>query len=234
VALIDRLVQVAEVDVKRLAVKRQLAAAPAAVKEDEVKLEQAKALVQKHKDDAKKAGLELKRLEGEVKARQAEVEKAGISQNQARANTEFQALGKRIAGLKGEIGEFEMKILEEYERADARERDRLPFEKKVKELEATLKVTRDKVGAEVKRLEGELAKLEAARKDALTVLGKDELALYERALTKHGDRAVVPVLDNYCQGCLVGVRPNQLELLRSREQLVTCWECDRILYLEAK
>ena len=58
------------------------------------------------------------------------------------------------------------------------------------------------------------------------------LELYKAALERHGDRAVAPVQGSVCQGCLITVRPQQLSLLRARDQIVTCWECGRVLYLE--
>jgi predicted nucleic acid-binding Zn-ribbon protein len=231
-SLIDKLVQVAEIDGRRLALLRKIEAAPSSVRSDEVKVENVKAELARMKDDSKKGTLEVKRLEGELKAKQQEVEKTQTAQNQAKSNEEFQAHGKKMAALKTEIGDFEIKVLEEYERADHREKDRAPLEKKLKELEAEAKTTRDRVAAESKKLKDELAQVEGERRERLKVLDKDQLALYERALSKHGDRAVVAVVDNFCQGCLVSIRPNQMAHLKSREQVVTCWECGRLLYLE--
>lgn len=232
VALIDKLVAVAEIDGRRIALERRLDAAPAALRSDDAKIEQVRAQLARQKDETKKGTLALKHLDGELKAKQQDVDKTQTAQNQARANDEFQALGKRIAGLKGEIGDLETKTLEEYERADQRDRERAPLEKKLKELEAEAKSARARVDAESRKLREELAKVEAERKEALAALDKDQLVLYERALEKHGDRAVVAVVDGYCQGCLVSIRPNQLAQLRGRSQLVTCWECARVLYLE--
>jgi predicted nucleic acid-binding Zn-ribbon protein len=228
--LIDKLVQVSEIDARRIAVQRKLDAVPAPLRDFEAKIESAKGRLTREKDEAKKGGLEIKRLEGEVKAKQQEIEKCETARNTSRSNDEFQALGKKIAGLQKEVGDFEMKILEEMERQDARDKGRAPLEKQVKEIEAELKVARTKVDAEVKVLKEQLAKIDAERKESLGILDKDQRAIYDKAIERHGDRAVVPVQDNYCQGCLVKIRPNQAAQLKGGDVLVTCWECGRILY----
>jgi hypothetical protein len=45
------------------------------------------------------------------------------------------------------------------------------------------------------------------------------------------EKAVAPVQDQVCGGCFISIRPNQLSLLKGRDQLVTCWQCGRILHL---
>ena len=231
-ALMDMLIAVALVDARRLALKTKLVAAPAGARAEEAKAEAARSTVGKQRDESKRAGLELKRLEGEVKAKQQDVEKTQTQQNQARANDGFQAHGKRILALKAEIGDLEMKILEEFERADRRESDRAPLDKKVKELEAESKAARARADAAASALRAELEAADAERREKLAGLDPKQLAVYERSLEKHGDRAVVAVQDGYCQGCLVRIRPQQSVQLRGRENIVTCWECDRLLYAE--
>lgn len=230
--LIDKLKAVSEVDVRRLALERKLADLPNAPRAVEAKADVVRATLARQKEEQKKGTLEMKRLEGEVKAKQQEVDKTEAARNQARANDEFQAHGKKIQGLKVEIGDLETKILEEMERQDQRAKDRTPLEKKLAELEAEARATRAQAEVEGKALRAQLAEVQAERRELLSVLGKDELSLYERALERHGDRAVISVVDGYCQGCLVSIRPNQAAQLRGGEQIVTCWECGRMLYSE--
>jgi predicted nucleic acid-binding Zn-ribbon protein len=232
-ALIDRFVTLAEIDDKRIALEKKLANAPRASKEGEARANDAKAAVLRFKEDAKKAGLELKRLEGEAKAKQQELEKTQIAQNQAKGNDEFKLLGKKADGLKAEIGAIETKILEEYERQDHRGADQGALEAKEKEAAAVAKKLAAEAEAVMSALRAELATVEADRKAAIEGIDKPALDMYRQALDRHGDRAVGAVQGAVCQGCFTSVRPNQVSILRAREQIVTCWECGRILYLAA-
>ncbi len=231
-ANIEDFVKLSGIDDRRLALERKLAAAPRAAKEGDSRATEARAALQRFKEDAKKAGLELKRLEGEVKAKQQEAEKTQVAQNQAKGNEEFKLLGKKIDGLKAEIGSIEMKMLEEYERQEHRGADLAALEAKEKEATKESGALNREAEAQIATLRADLAKVEAERKAASEGLDKGSLDMYRQALDRHGDRAVSSVADGVCQGCFISIRPNQISLLKSKEQIVTCWQCGRILYLE--
>ncbi len=231
-ALIDAFIKLSGIDDRRIAVERKLANAPRAAKEADGKAKEAKDALQKFKEDAKRAGLELKRLEAEAKAQTAEIEKTQINQNQAKGNEEFKLLGKKVDGLKEALGIIETKILEEYERIDRRGPDQAALEAKEKAALAEAAALNKAAEAEIATLKADLAKIEAERKAALEGVDKQALAMYREALERHGDRAIASVASSSCQGCFTSVRPNQISLLKSREQILTCFECGRILFLE--
>jgi predicted nucleic acid-binding Zn-ribbon protein len=231
--LIDRFVKLAGIDDRRLALERKLAKVPQASKEGEAKAKEAKDALQRFKENGKKAQLELKRLEAEVKAKQQEVDKTQVAQNQAKGNEEFKLLGKKADGLRAEIGDIEMKILEEYERADRRGSDTAALEAKEKEAQREYQALAKEAEAQSNAVKAELAQVEAERKEALSGIDKAALEMYRQALDRHGDRAVAAVAGGVCQGCFISIRPNQISMLKSGEQIVTCWQCGRILFLEA-
>jgi len=232
-ALIDRLIALARIDERRLELEKKIARAPEAALGEEAKAKQSRDHITKLKEDAKRAILDTKRLEAEAKAKQEEVEKTQIAQNQAKGNEEFKLLGKKIATLKAEIGALELKILEEYERADRRTAELATVEKSQKEVDQHAATERKKADEVLRGLKEELAKVQAERAQAASGIEKEPLAMYRAALERHGDRAVTSVQGQVCGGCFIAIRPNQLSMLKGREQLVTCWQCGRILYLES-
>jgi predicted nucleic acid-binding Zn-ribbon protein len=230
--LIDGFIKLAAIDDRRIALERKLENAPKASNEAASRLKEAKDALQRFKEDGKKAGLELKRMEADAKAKQQELEKTQIAQNQAKGNDEFKAHGNKIEGLKKEIGDLETKILEEYDRAEHRGPDQAALEAKGKEAEATATKLKKEAEALLTALKAELGRVLDERKAAVTGIDKGALDNYTQALERHGDRALAAVSQNTCQGCFTSVRPNQISLLRSREQLVSCFECGRFLHLE--
>jgi predicted nucleic acid-binding Zn-ribbon protein len=231
-ANIQDFVTLSAIDDRRLALERKLANAPRGAREGEARAAEAKQALQRFKEDAKKAGLELKRLEAEAKAKQQEVEKTQVAQNQAKGNEEFKLLGKKIDGLKEEIGSIEMKILEEYERQDHRGADQAALEAKEKEAAKEAAGLTKEAEGQIAALRSELAQVETERKAATAGLDKGSLEMYRQALDRHGDKAVAAVSGGVCQGCFISIRPNQVSLLKSKEQIVSCWQCGRILFLE--
>lgn len=230
--LIDRFVKLSEIDDRRIALERKLENAPRAAKEGDARAKEAKDALQKFKEDAKRASLELKRLEADVKSKQQEVEKTQIAQNQAKGNEEFKLLGKKIEGLKAEIAAIEMKILEEYERQDTRGADQAALEAKDKEAAKAAQALAKETEAQIAALKAAHAKVLEERKAATEGIDKQALDMYKEALERHGDRATAAVHGGVCQGCFISIRPQQLSQLKSREQLVTCWQCGRLLHLE--
>lgn len=233
-ALIDAFIKLSGIDDRRIALERKLQNAPRAAKEGDARSKEAKDALQRFKEDAKKSGLELKRLEADAKAKQQEIEKTQVSQNQAKGNEEFKLLGKRSEGLKAEVAAIEVKMMEEYERAESRGSDQAALEAKAKEAQAASDKLNKDAEALITALSNELGRVEAERKAALEGIDKAALAMYREALDRHGDRGVAGVNGNVCQGCFTTVRPQQLSLLKTKEQIVTCFECGRILFLEGR
>jgi predicted nucleic acid-binding Zn-ribbon protein len=232
-ALIDTFLALGGIDTQRIALERKIAQAPLKAREGEARAKQAREALVKFKEDAKKQTLEVKRLEADIKAKQAEVEKTEISRNQAKGNEEFKLLGKRIDDWKAEIGTLEGKLLEDYERADHRASDQAALEKKQKEAEAEAAVLAKEAEVLLAKLRAELAVVAEARTKALAAVDRQALEIYRVALETHGDKAVTSVEGDTCQGCFIKIRPQQISMLKGREQLVTCFQCGRILYIEA-
>lgn len=61
----------------------------------------------------------------------------------------------------------------------------------------------------------------------------DALRLYERVRGKFPTDAVVPVTNNACPGCFIGVGPQIIVQISRGEALQKCQSCGRILYIEA-
>lgn len=77
------------------------------------------------------------------------------------------------------------------------------------------------------KLEG-IEELRKAREAIATRIPPQLLNRYER-LSKSYGRAVVPVTGNLCLGCFVTL-PTSYPSLKTKNQLLTCENCGRILY----
>jgi predicted nucleic acid-binding Zn-ribbon protein len=231
-ALIDQFLKLSGIDDRRIALERKLQNAPRAAKEADLRAKEAKDAVLRFKEEAKKSTLELKRLEADAKGKQQEIEKTQIAQNQAKGNDEFKGLGKRIEGLRAEVAAIETKMMQEYERVESRGADQAALDAKEKEAQAQAAKLNKEAEALLTALKAEYVRVEGERKAALEAIDKAALETYRQALDRHGDRATAAVTNSVCQGCFTSIRPNQVSMLRSREQLITCFECGRILHLE--
>jgi len=189
----------------------------------------ARAALEALKAENKVGARDLKRLEGEAKAKQEEINKAKGALNSVKNNTEYQVLLKTIASREEDLAELETGILEAFEAQDERD----GREKGCKERLATQQKDLDLATARVKKEQGEaqqqIDELTAARELASGKVDPQHLRLYETLLNKLGDAALAEVREEICQGCYMKVRPDQISKVRGRKELVTCFTCGRIL-----
>jgi hypothetical protein len=82
----------------------------------------------------------------------------------------------------------------------------------------------------LKRLQGELERLQEERRRQASRLETGLLQSYQRLLRSRGGLAVAPVRDGSCLGCHVALTPQTYNELRKGEVLMTCANCQRILY----
>lgn len=102
----------------------------------------------------------------------------------------------------------------------------------LQDLDLMIKEARDNdTSSELKhmgfKLDG-VAKLQEARETLAQRIKPQLLNRYER-VSKNYDRAIVPVSGNLCLGCFVTL-PTSYSSLESKDAMLTCENCGRILY----
>lgn len=227
---LDAILRVGEVDRALFQAQRRRAQALQISAPQEARAGDAKRLLEKLKEQAKTMARDTTRLEGEAKAKQAEIDKAQVNLNQAKTNEEFQSLTRTIAARKAELGELETKILEAYEAQEKRTQDQKETEVRLKQHEAEVAEAKKRVAEEMKKIDADVARLEGERQAVADAVGAEHLAVYQRVLETNKDAATAAVVREICQGCFMKVRPDQISQIRGK-QLSTCFTCSRILYL---
>ena len=173
---------------------------------------------------------ERKDLEGDVKEIQEKITKHKDQLYQVKTNEQYRAMLKEIEGEEGNIRKIEDQLLEKMIEAE-------DLQKYVQEAAARLEGEKARVAAEIRRLQEERQKdlsererLQARRKDVAAVLSESVLTLYERIRTNRSGVAVVEVREGLCTACNVRLRPQAYNDVRRNESVLTCDNCDRILY----
>ena len=72
--------------------------------------------------------------------------------------------------------------------------------------------------------------LQGRRKEVAAALTAGVLELYERIRVARPGVAVAEVRDGLCMACNVRLRPQRYNEVRSSDALMTCDNCNRILY----
>ena len=173
---------------------------------------------------------ERKDLEGEIKVIQEKIAKHKDQLYQVKTNEQYRAMLKEIAGEEANIRKIEDQLLEKMIEAE-------DIQKHIQDAASRLEGEKARVVGEVERLQSERQadveerdRLEARRQELQAALDESVRKLYERMRVIRQGMAVAEVRDGLCTACNVRLRPQVYNEARTNEALLTCDNCDRILY----
>ncbi len=147
-----------------------------------------------------------------------------------KTNQEYAAVLKEIESLKERRSRLEDEILDLFEQIEAAQEAAREQATLFQEREKTCEEQRTAKEAELRRLRGELARLEEERRRQARRVEPGSLQAYQRLLRSRGGVAVALVKDGSCLGCYVALTPQTYNELRKGDVLITCANCQRILY----
>lgn len=229
---LEALLELGDVDRRLIEARRRRAQALALAAPQEARVQDAQRQLDAFKDKAKQAVLETKKLEADVKAKQAEIDKTSVNLETTKNNDDYKMLLKALEARKAEHGDLEMKVLEAYEATDKRAADEKELQARKKLLDAELASAKGRAAEATAKVDKELAELAAARTAAVAKANPAHVAHYQRVLeAQKGQEAIAAVVKDICQGCSLKVRPEQVSLIRAGKTVETCYDCQRILYL---
>jgi len=205
---------------------------PEAVQEIDRAISGERQALSKAEEELKESQLLQKRSESELQDKEAGIRKYEIQLDQVKTNKEYSALQNEIRSMKADASLLEEKIIELLDRVEA-------SQQKVKEEKLRMQEI-EKQGAEKKAaLEGEekerrsaLEQLVEKKKSLIKNVTPEVASLYERIVKNKKGLALVLIDGETCSACQMRLRPQQLNEIKRREQVVLCEQCQRILYSE--
>jgi predicted nucleic acid-binding Zn-ribbon protein len=166
---------------------------------------------------------ELKQVEEQVKGKQARLW-------EIKKNEEYSAVLKEIELLKATRSALEEEILLLFDQIEGASRTVAAREGELKDRDAEFARLRAAKEAELTRLQQEVAEFTKQRAGRARRIEAGLLQGYTRLLKSRSGLAVVPVKDGSCSGCFVALTPQAHTEVRKAEVLMTCANCQRILY----
>ena len=178
---------------------------------------------------------ERARLEKEIFEQKQRAERGDRNLMAAKKPDEYTAAIREADAARKQISTFETQVLEQmeaFEQAEAQLKERAPEVENLRaDMEARFKAFDEQ--AEQKRRE-----LQAARdeRERLTrELPKATSALYNRISARIRDGvAVAEARNGACTACYMSLRPQVMADVRRGEEIITCDNCNRILYYAPK
>jgi hypothetical protein len=228
---LQRLIDLQRLETTIADAKATIAAHPQRLADADAQLAAATQLLDAAKNRLKENQDARRELEKDVALYQGRLSKFRDQQSAVKTNKEYQALGHEIETAQRDLGGVEEKVIERMVEADALASD-------VKQAEAVFAARRKEIEAEKKRLNDELATVEAALKTAteartalLSQMEPRLVATFEQvARVRKGIAVTMATRDGLCSVCHVRLRPQVFQQVRHNDSIIQCDSCQRILY----
>lgn len=220
----SRELELREIGLQLEELARQRAALDAEIAAAEDRVAGAEADLENSRSEGRHMDLDLQTAEEKVSKFKAHL-------LDVKTNEELWALQRQIDTAQGEVGALEERIIEQLVRGDEVEarisvrRDEL--------AEVTARVDRERAEADSKEaaLERERAEVEAAIADLRENVPADLLHRYDDVKKARHGVAVAEVIDEICQACHVGLRPQLYVETLELKEIHGCENCRRIVFV---
>jgi uncharacterized protein len=173
---------------------------------------------------------ERKKLELDVEAKKAQIEKYALQQFQTKKNEEYRALAHEIETCKQVILKLDDQQIELMEKAEGAQKDVVVATQTSNEAKKLVEGQVANLGARETNLKKELAELESNREQLLSAVDESTRSRYERLLKNKGSNVVVGVQHGVCGGCHMKLPVQIIVSCQAQQEIVTCINCGRILY----
>lgn len=232
------LLELQSIELQIVDIRRQLALKERSVAVHQKKLQALQAALAAERAEVKRSQSEFDAVDLDLKARSAHIDKLRAHLNTVKTNKEYAAVLSQLNTDKAEASRVETRALEMMSAMEARraalavrEKEEQAELRRLEDLQQQLEQTRHSLMPRINELV-EQRKAAAAAVDAQT------LSLFERLSERYEGEAMAAVAkvsprstEYICSGCNMSLRPDVSNALVTRDEVVTCKSCGRILYM---
>lgn len=171
------------------------------------------------------------RLETETSEQKQRAERADRNLMSAKKQDEYTAAIREADAARKQISAFETHILEQMDAFDQAEKELQERAPEVEKLGADLKARFKAFDEQAKTKQQELELARAERERLLKELPKAMSVLYTRISARIRDgMAMAEARNGACTACYMALRPQIMADVRRGNEVITCDNCNRILY----
>jgi len=193
--------------------------------------------------EAKKEEIQLTRvqsdrLELELKTRDETIAKLRASLNAAKTNKEYAALLAQLNTTKADNAKIESQILELMKDIDADESECREIQNQIEEQKQKLEQTRKEAETLAAKHEAEIKEIEQEWDKVAKTIPPEPLKLFKRVAETYDGEALATIdqqddkSEAYsCGGCFMGITAECVNLLLTKDDIIRCPNCTRILVL---
>jgi predicted nucleic acid-binding Zn-ribbon protein len=190
------------------------------------------------KEEVQLSRVQLDRLELELKSRDETIARLRASLNSAKTNKEYAAVLTQLNTTKADNSKIETQSLELLKVIETDESECQEIQKEIEEQKKVLEEIRKESEKLAKQYEAKIDEIQAEWDEVAKGIPKGPLDMFKRVAETYDGQAVA-VIDQQegkkgpysCGGCFMGITAESVNLLMTKDDIIRCPNCTRILVL---
>lgn len=190
------------------------------------------------KEEIQLTSIQSDRLELELKSADEQITKLRTSLNSARTNKEYAAVLTQLNTTKADNSKVETQILELMKDIEADQAECRQIQQQIEEQKQKLDETRRQSEQLAGRYEKEIEEIQREWDQAAKNIPAETLEVFKRVAETYDGEALAVIEQHQgrsgtytCGGCFMGVTAESVNLLMTKDDIIRCPNCTRILVL---
>ena len=171
-----------------------------------------------------------RKLEQDIQDNENKAEKSKAKLNNVKSNKEYSAALKEIEDLNNVRSTLEDSVLQLMEEIESLEKRSIENRNAQTELKTEFERQKKEIEKDLDELEKKSVFLEKEREKYYNTVDQEILKKYLYIRAAKGNLAIGPVVKAVCQICNMGIPRQKFNELIKGESLMTCPNCNRIMY----
>lgn len=238
-ATLDALRELQEIELQIVDIRRQLSRKDNLVGGQAAKLRNAQAQLEAEKAELRRAQAEIDEVDLDLKSRTAVINKHREQLNSVRTNKEYSAILSQLNNEKAEASRVEARGLELMGKLELRKKALAEKADQERALLARLDELKGEVAHVQRTFADKLAQLEGLRARAAARLPAEAVAHFQRLSERYEGEVLAAITatnprrhEYLCGGCNMSLSAETANAAMTRDDVITCRNCGRILYIE--
>jgi hypothetical protein len=237
--VLDGLVKLQSVENRLRAAKAKLARCRRNVIIQENQIRSLQNAFEAKKEEIQLTKIQSDRLELDLKSRDEQIARLRASLNTAKTNKEYAALLTQLNTTKADNSKNETQILELLKDIETDEAECETIRNQIDQQKQTLEQTRKETEVLATKYEAEIEEIQIEWNQVAQTITTDPLEIFKRVAETYDGEALAVVdrqqegkTEAYtCGGCFLGVTAESVNLLMTKDDIIRCQNCTRILVL---
>jgi predicted nucleic acid-binding Zn-ribbon protein len=238
-AVLESLLALQDIELQIVDIRRQLASKERIVKRQTAKLRAAEEAAAEAREDSQRTQMEMDNVGIEVRIRKEEVAKLRDTLNSVKTNKEYAAAMSQLNTEKADLTRLEQREYELLDIVEGKKKTLVEQQEQVQDEQRRLENLQSQLGQAQESFRTRLEQLEQQRTAAAGQLDAETLDLFNRISERYDGEVMAEVVRPHprrqeflCDGCNMSLAAERANALLSRDDVITCDNCGRILYIQ--